>query len=238
MIESINNEKIKYIKSLLIKKNILREKKFIVETEHLVQEAVNSGRALEIFYVQDYDNKFNIKSTMISDKVMKYISSLTSSTKVLCICSTTCEKEIVGNVVILDNVADPGNVGTIIRSCVAFNISTLILTDGCASIYNDKVIRSSEGNIFHLNIVKMNLSSAIDIIKKKGITLVGTSLKKSNDIEKLDNRYAVIFGNEASGIDDITLSKCDKVFKIRMNKNCESLNVAVSCGIVLYELDK
>ena len=107
-------------------------------------------------------------------------------------------------------------------------------------VYDEKVLRSTGGMIFNTNIVIDDLNNVIDTIKSKNICLIGTSLhtdESLDSIEKMD-KYAIVFGNEGNGVKTSILSKCDKVIKIKMEETCESLNVGVSTGIVLYHLYK
>ena len=169
---------------------------------------------------------------------MKSISDLKSTPRVIGVCKFNNNKTIGNKIVILDNVQDPGNAGTIIRNSVAFDIDTIIFSEGSVSPYNEKVLRSTGGMIFNTNIIISDLDSVINEIKNKNISLIGTSLHTNNSLENLEHldKYAVIFGNEGNGIREEILNKCDKLIKIDMNNACESLNVGVSSGIVLYHL--
>ena len=140
---------------------------------------------------------------------------------------------------VLDSIQDPGNMGTIIRSSVAFNIDTIIINDKCVDIYSDKVIRSSQGMIFKTNIIKEDLHSFITKIKGQ-IPIYGTKVTGGKDLKTLEkiSEFAIIMGNEGNGVDPKLLDLCDEYLYIPMNKNCESLNVGVATSIILYELTK
>ena len=138
----------------------------------------------------------------------------------------------------LDKVSDPGNLGTIIRSAVAFNIDTLILSDDSCDVYNDKTIRATEGALFRLNIIREPLIEALNNLEKLNINIYGTDVIKGDNINTVDkNNFCVIMGNEGSGISDKVKNKIDKYIHLRTN-NVESLNVAVATSIILYELNK
>lgn len=241
MIDSLDNKLVKYYKQIRNKKYIEEYGEYIVEGEHLVREAIKSGLVKEIILLSGFDYETDIKKVIVSNKVMKSISLLVSVPYLMAVVKVNNSKEIKGTrIVLLDGVQDPGNVGTIIRNSLAFDIDTLVLSESCASIYNDKVIRSTQGMMFHMNIITMDLIEAINEIKKSGIKVYATSLESSNFIEDVNfsDSYAVVFGSEGNGVSKEILNASDELIKIPMNENCESLNVAVSSGIILYELRK
>ena len=156
------------------------------------------------------------------------------------ICKKIEEKEIGKKLVILDGVQDPGNLGTIIRSSVAFNIDTIILSKTCVDLYNSKVLRATQGMIFNINIIERDLEEIIPKLKENNYKVYGTKVnggKSLKDIEKTD-KFAIIMGNEGNGVKPEILDMCSDYIYIDMNKSCESLNVGVATSIILYELDK
>ena len=166
MIDSVNNEKIVFYKKLREKKYILENNMFIVEGAHLVEEAYKSGRLLEVIMDNTCNIKLDVKTTLVSKKCMEKISLLKSVPNIMGVVKLVKNESIIGNkIVLLDNVQDPGNVGTIIRSALAFNVSTIVMSPDSVNIYNDKLIRSTEGTIFNMNIVVMPLSEAIEKIQ-------------------------------------------------------------------------
>lgn len=238
VIESVQNEKIKYFRKLRETKYIKEYKEFIVEGEHLVEEAIKNGIALELIILDGKDYKSDLSKIYVSDNVLKSISLLKTPQYVMALCSVKDNNEIKGNrLLLLDNVSDPGNLGTLIRSSVAFNIDTIILSEDSVNLYNDKVVRSSEGMIFNTNIITMNLKEAIKEIKNKNIKVYGTDLKGSKYLSEFDkpSSFALILGNEGMGTKKEILDLCDENIKIEMSNNCESLNVGVAGSIILYE---
>ncbi|MBQ3141892.1 MAG: RNA methyltransferase [Bacilli bacterium] len=236
MIESKNNEKIKYYRKLRDKKYILKEKKYIVEGYHLVEEAIKKGVALEIILLSGKEYKTNLNTIYVSEEVLKSISLLETPQSIMAVVKLE-KNDILGNkIVILDNVSDPGNVGTIIRNSVAFDIDSIVFTNNSVSPYNDKVIRASQGMIFHINIIEDSIENIFNKLKEEKIKIYVTSLigKDLKNIVK-ENKYAVVFGNEGSGVSNYSLENADENIKIEMNESCESLNVGVSSGIILYE---
>ena len=238
VIESVQNEKIKYFRKLRETKYIKEYKEFIVEGEHLVEEAIKNGCAKEIILLNGKDYNTDLNKIYVSDNVLKSISLLKTPQYIMALCNVIDNKEIKGSrLLLLDNVSDPGNLGTIIRSSVAFNIDTIILSEDSVNLYNDKVVRSSEGMIFNTNIITMNLSDSIKEIKNKGIKVYGTDLKGSKYLHEFNKptSFALIVGNEGMGMKKEILDLCDENIKIEMNNNCESLNVGVATSIILYE---
>ena len=163
---SIENKKIKEIKKYNDKKYRDISSKFLVEGEHLVKEAYNSGLLETLIIENSIDFSLDVETIFVSENVLKYLSNLSNPSKIMGICNKKKEEKITGNVLLLDGIQDPGNLGTIIRSCVAFNINTIILSEDCVDIYNPKVIRSTQGMLFNINILRSNLKKIIIDLKK------------------------------------------------------------------------
>ncbi len=238
MIESLSNEKIKYYTKLNDKKYRKIEKLFIAPGIHLVEEALKRGIVKEILLLSGEDNIYDVKTTYVTKEILKKVSNLDSPPKVLAICNMLPSKEVCGNVIILDDINDPGNLGTIIRSAVAFNYDTIIASSNTVDLYNLKTIRSSEGMIFNVNYITSSLPDAIKELKDKGYTIYGTNVSGGSKINTENKNHALIIGSEASGMKDELKSLCDKLLYIKMNPLCESLNAGVSASILMYELTK
>lgn len=238
MIESLNNEKIKYYTKLNDKKYRKSEQLFIAPGSHLVEEALKKGLVKEILLLKGEENIYDDKTTYVTKEILKKVSGLDSPPKVLAICHMLSSKEIKGNVIILDDINDPGNLGTIIRSAIAFNYDTIIASSNTVDLYNLKTIRSSEGMIFNINYIVASLPDAIKALKEKGYTIYGTNVSGGSNIKPEKEKHALIIGSEASGMKDDLKSLCDKLLYIKMNSLCESLNAGVSASILMYELTK
>ena len=240
LITSTDNKKIKELVKLKQKKYRDSENKFIIETENLIKEAYIEGRLEEVYILENEELSFDIDCPVyyVTEKVMDRIKSINTS-KYIGICSKKDSNEYIGKrFLMLDKVSDPGNLGTIIRSAVAFNIDTLILSDDSCDVYNDKTIRATEGALFRLNIIREPLIEALNNLEKLNINIYGTDVIKGDNINTVDkNNFCVIMGNEGSGISDKVKNKIDKYIHLRTN-NVESLNVAVATSIILYELNK
>lgn len=240
LITSTDNKKIKELVKLKQKKYRDSENKFIIETENLIKEAYIEERLEEVYILENEELSFNVDCPIfyVSENVMNKIKSINTS-KYIGICSKKDSNEYIGKrYLMLDKVSDPGNLGTIIRSAVAFNIDTLILSDDSCDVYNDKTIRATEGALFRLNIIREPLIEALNNLEKLNINIYGTDVIKGESINTVDkNNFCVIIGNEGSGISDKVKNKIDKYIHLRTN-NVESLNVAVATSIILYELNK
>lgn len=234
-ITSLNNPKVIFWAKLKMKKYRDIEHLFIVESEHLVSEALKKGIVKEIITTEE--KEYEVPTYNVSAEIMKRISTLITPSKIMAVCEYLMPDDIKGNILLLDHIQDPGNLGTIIRSAVAFNFSTIIVSEDTVDFYNDKVIRSSEGMIFNINLVKDNLLSIIPILKEKGYKIYGTDVKKGKNIKTIDNKEcAIIIGSEGKGMSIEVKELCDDFIYINMSKVCESLNAAVASSIIMYEV--
>lgn len=229
MIESVNNERIKNYAKLNNKKYRDETNLFIVEGGHLVKEADALGLLVDSFSLD------GSVGTMVSESVMRKLSSLNTPPNVLGIAKKREVSGINGNVLILDGLQDPGNLGTIIRSAVAFNIDTIIASLDTVDVYNTKVLRSSEGMFFHINYVVADLEKIIPTLDD--YLILTTNVTDGENIKnmKLNQKYALIMGNEGNGVRDNVAKLASKSLYIPMNDSCESLNVAIATSIILYE---
>ena len=238
MIESINNEKIKKYSKLLDKKYRDIDNLYLVSTDHLVKEALKKGIVKEIFLLENTNNDYG-NVTIVKEAVMRKLTNLKTLPKVVAVVKKEEPKSINGNVILIDGIQDPGNLGTIIRSAVAFNFNTIILGENTVDLYNEKVLRASEGMIYNINIIKKNLIDSIMDLKLKKYTILGTKVDGGKNIKEIDHeKYAFIVGNEGNGISDELLNICDEYIYIDMNKSCESLNVGIASSIIMYEINK
>lgn len=238
VIESKENKNIKYINKLRNTKYMNEEKKFIIEGEHLIKEAFNAGILLETYSIIDED--YGVLNNLITKEIMDYISILPSSSNVLGICKFIEDKPLGNKIIILDNVQDPGNLGTIIRSSKAFNIDTIVLSNTSVKKYNEKVIRAAQGMLFKTNVITKNIEELIGELKNNGYSVYGTDVVNGINICDVENKdkIAIIMGNEGTGITPSVKELIDKNIYIKTSDDCESLNVAVAASIIMYELNK
>ena len=234
---STSNEKIKNIKKLQNKKYRNQENLFIVEGEHLVKEAFSLSRLELLIVEENYDIDIDIPKMIVSGKVMKYLSELETPTHYLGVVKKNNNNFIGKRIIALDGVQDPGNLGTIIRSSVAFNFDTILLSKDCVDTYNSKVLRATQGMILKVNIIRCDLCEVLS--KLDNYKIYGTSVVNGKNIKdvKEKNNIVVVMGNEGTGVTNEVQELCNDFIYIPMNKNCESLNVAVASSIIMHELN-
>ena len=234
---STSNEKIKNIKKLQNKKYRDQKNLFIVEGEHLVKEAFSLSRLELLIVEENYDIDIDIPKMIVSGKVMKYLSELETPTHYLGVVKKNNNNFIGKRIIALDGVQDPGNLGTIIRSSVAFNFDTILLSKDCVDTYNSKVLRATQGMILKVNIIRCDLCEVLS--KLDNYKIYGTSVVNGKNIKdvKEKNNVVVVMGNEGTGVTKEVQELCNDFIYIPMNKNCESLNVAVASSIIMHELN-
>lgn len=243
VITSLENEKVKKYRKL--KKRKYREEygEFIVEGMHLVLEAFKSGIIIELIMEENSAIPLPCPYVYVTKEIIKKVSDLDTPSDIMALCKRLPDRDLIGNkLLILDEVQDPGNLGTILRSAKAFNIDTVILSENTVDLYNPKVIRATQGMLFHLNVISRKIDTLLDVLKSREIPIYGSSVDYGMDVctlsKKDKEKYALVVGNEGNGLRSTTLEKCDKRLYIKMNERVESLNVAVATSILLYELDK
>lgn len=240
LITSIKNEHIKELVKLKEKKYRDETKTFLVETKHLVLEAYKSGLIKELILEQNEIFPIDVPTTYVSKEVLKKLSSLESPSNVMAVVNKREETNNIGEkVLILDKIQDPGNLGTIIRSAVAFNIDTIICSKDTVDVYNPKVVRASQGMMFHIPILTKNIENFIPELKKQDYKIVGTKVTNGHDVRtsSIYSHFALVIGNEGQGISKNIDELCDEYLYIKMNENCESLNASVAASILMYEIN-
>lgn len=250
----LSNNDIKYLASLKQKKYRNENGQFLIEGFHLVEECLSSPYELEYILLRNDTNltahlnileKISQNKTKVEplpENLFNKLIETESSPGIIGVVNMPDVKpqnEYGDIVVALDRINDPGNLGTIIRTAYWFNAGAILLSENSADIYNSKVIRASQGAIFHTNIVEdADLTTKLDELKSVGYNICLFTLGGETYLDELkkSSRSVIVFGSEAHGIsDEITSGDFIKV-KIRGYSDCESLNVAISSGIVLYHL--
>ena len=238
VITSVSNDRVKDLVRLKEKKYRDENHIFFVEGKDLCDEAYKNGLLREIYILDGYSDIYDgIPYTFISLDVMKKISDLGSVTEYFGVCSKKAEGDIGSRILVLDDIQDPGNLGTIIRSSVAFNFDTIVLSNGTVDLYNPKVVRSTKGMIFNTNIIVRDIVSFLSELED--YVIYGTDVNEGVNIrdEKINSNVAIVIGNEGKGISKEVRELCQKFLYISMNDDCESLNASVSASIIMYEVN-
>ena len=228
MISSVDNSKIKTLLKLKQSKYRKQEQMFIVDGAHLVSEARLASVLIEAYSIEEKEGY-----VQVSETVMKKVCNTDTVVKEIGLCRMLTKTEITDKVLILDGIQDPGNMGSLMRSACAFGFDTIFIGTGSADIYNDKVIRSSQGAIFKLNFLFGNVC---DFVKNLSHKVYGTNVESGIPLKEIkkEDKLAIILGNEGNGISkEVNALGLDNIF-IPM-RNTESLNVAVAGSIILYE---
>ena len=250
VIKSTSNERIKYLKSLNQKKYRQENEQFIVENFKTIYDSriIDSGLD-EIFvtveFVEKNKDKFEelIKDLkieeyfLISEAVNETFSSLENPSGICALYNFKKNQINFDDIIIyLNKINDPGNLGTILRSALAFDIKNIVLDENCVDIYNPKTINSAKDSIFKLNISIDDKDRIILHEIKNRMKIYSTRLENSDGIETLkkQDKFCLVFGNEASGIDRDIYELSDGFIKINMTSDIESINVAMSASIIFH----
>lgn len=240
IITSFDNDKVKYLKKLSKKKYRDLYNEFLVEGRHLVIEAYKHNMLKEIILCDGEVTPFDVPYTVVSYEVMKKISEVETPQKIMGLCKKIEDTTIGSRILLLDEIQDPGNMGTIIRSAVAFDIDTIILSKNCVDLYNPKVVRSTQGMLFHIPILIYDFDELLPMLKELKIPIYATRVEYGTDVSTLKEdekkRFALLMGNEGNGVHPEYLELSDKNLYIPMSNEVESLNVAIATSILLYEL--
>lgn len=235
----ITKNQIKFIKSLSLKKNRQKEQLFIAEGEKIVAELLNSNFEFhQIFATNEWILKnTDIKVIKVNNSELDRISNLRSANNVLAIVKIKQENLSVndGLNLVLDDINDPGNLGTIIRMCDWFGVKQLVCSKSTVDCFNPKVVQSAMGSLFRVSIIYTDLDGYLSNIDTPiyGAFMDGENVRNV----KVPQSVHLIMGNEANGIsEEIDNLITDKVAIKSIGNSAESLNVAVATSILLHEL--
>ena len=244
MITSKSNEFIKYVKSLHQKKYRDEYNEFFVEGIKLVEEAITENMEISKILICEelYKEKFNFSNfdiEYVSQNVFEFISDTKTPQGIMAVIKIPEYRDTFGNTIFaLDNLQDPGNLGTIIRTLDCAGINTLLLSEGTVDLYNPKVIRSTMGAIFRVNCLQeLKLKEKLMELKDDGYKIVVTALDASIYHYNLDfkEKYVIVIGNEAKGVSEEIQNLADIKVKIPMLGRTESLNASVAASLMAYE---
>lgn len=254
---SKNNEQLKYLRKLSNKSFRDQENSFCIEGTKLFLEAAdNQLKFRQIFVTQEWLqintgavcdvlkdlSSENIAVQIVKESLFPSISGLQKSEGIICILyKMTVQPQTFKSYVLLEDVQDPYNVGTIIRTADAAGFDCVVTSSKTADIYNEKVLRGSMGSVFHLPIYQVD--SLLDFasqLKTDHVRLIGTSLSGISlwDRNPITEPYAIVMGNESKGMSIEMSGLCDVLLKIPILGRAESLNVATAAGIIMYDIAK
>ncbi len=241
MVISRQNNNVKFIKSLQTKKGRTKAGCYLVEGEKMVKEAFLAKKAVKMVLgepsmVKNYLSCNNLEVVETTREILEYCSDTITPQGICAVVEFNKNKQTYeGNVVLLDGISDPGNMGTIIRTCTAVGIKNLILVN-CCDPYLPKCVRSSMSGIFHVDIEELDYETALSRISGKEIIVADMS--GENVFNFSSDNFCLVVGNEAHGVSEFMKNKANKTVAIPMKNTMESLNAGVSCSIILYELSK
>lgn len=259
---TITKNRLKALRELSIKKNRIGQGRFIVEGMRLTQEAVGSDFEItEAIYTQEFAGEEAGKKLLehlrrktrlveqVTVREMKTIADTVTAQGIVAVVrqkSTSADKLLLAEnvhstLIALDGIADPGNLGSMIRTGDWFGVSGVLLGQNCVELYNPKVLRGTMGGVFHLPIAEdVDLLSTISRAKELGYQVYATDAEGEMHFDRVQfaNKALIVFGNEAWGISDQVKQLADVRVAIRRYGSAESLNVGVACGIILSALHK
>lgn len=261
VISSKDNEFIKHVKKLKDKKYRDLNNEYIIEGIKIIEEAINEKANIkQVVICDDCEKTSNIPKDLmyeiakqecvyVTSKLFESLTDVTNPQGILAIVEkNTVKSQIAGNeeeeidynqdiIVALDDIQDPGNLGTILRTVDSIGLSQILVSKGTADSYNPKVVRSTMGAIFRVKIIEFeDLEKTLKEIKKHKFEIVVTSLQTKNSIYDIDyKKKVIVIGNEANGVEENIQKLADKKVKIPMLGKTESLNASVATGIILYE---
>ena len=241
IITSKANSVVKNAKKLHQKK--YRKSAYLIEGWHLFEEAVQAGVTIEkVFALESYRDQLAAfpQTVWVSEEILRDLADTQTPQGIVAV----IQKEEVGlpdfsqgKFLFLEDVQDPGNVGTMIRTADAAGFTGVIVSDKSADIYSLKTLRSMQGSHFHLPIYRMPVATFIEEAKKSNLPILATTLsKESKDYRELSplEDFVLVMGNEGQGISSIMAESADQLVHIGMKGRAESLNVAIAAGILMF----
>lgn len=254
VITSKDNEFVKHVKKLKEKKYREEYGEFLVEGIKMIEEAISENAVIKYIVVcDDCKTQSSIPSDLLyeiakynciyaSEKVFNSMTDVTNPQGILAVIEKPANRETEIDFkddlfLVLDNIQDPGNMGTILRTADSINLKQILVSKGTADQYNPKVVRSTMGAIFRVRVIECeDLCKTLKELKKHKIEVYATDLKTDKSIYDVNyKRKAIVIGNEANGVSTEILNLADTKIKIPMSGKTESLNAAVATGVILYE---
>ncbi len=257
MITSKDNELIKNVSKLMSSAKYRKEREcFAAEGARLCADGVISGAVPELFlytssakdkYIREYEliSSAALKSAEISESLCRKISDTSAPQGFVCVFKTLDKKSILytinkqGRYAALENLQDPSNLGTILRTAEALGADGVILSGDCCDIYSPKVVRGSMGAVFRVPVITaQDFTAYIGRLTREGIDTYASTPHEAEDISGIsfENGGVMLIGNEGNGLRPETIAACSKSVRINMKGRAESLNAAAAAAILLYKL--
>ncbi|MGT2924629.1 TrmH family RNA methyltransferase [Streptococcus caviae] len=243
IITSKANSLVKKTKKLLQKK--YRKESYLIEGWHLFEEArAHGAEILNVFVLPDYAFKADGLANVfiVSEDILKDLSASKTPQGIvaeIALPRPELPQNLLGKYLLLEDVQDPGNVGTMIRTADAAGFDAVFISDKTADIYNLKTLRSMQGSHFHLPVYRVKLSDVIELLKEAGTLTIATTLSENSldyrTLDKVEN-FALIMGNEGQGISHEMAEQADILTHINMPGQAESLNVAIAAAVIIFSL--
>ncbi len=251
LIDSPSNPVIK--RTVEVRQRRTRGSKFVLEGPHLIEAALDAGAAIAQVFVTDKfkSSAKNFLKTVartgaevyeVSERAFKKISDTETPQGILAVATFRPvhfeEVDLKSPLVVLDGVQDPGNLGTIIRTADAAGASAVLLLEGTCDAFSQKALRSSSGSIFNIPVLSAKRKTVAGKLHKSGFRIVVTTLEAEASLFEADlaGSLAFVFGNETRGVSSELRGKADLAVRIPISGRAESLNVASSAAVVLYEV--
>ncbi|MDN6194493.1 MAG: TrmH family RNA methyltransferase [Alkalibacterium gilvum] len=250
IIESTQNKRVKEWKKLLTRKGRRKQEKYLIESPHLVEEAIKFEADIEVIIVRKdkveeyafiYEQAYS-DVLVVTKEISNSLSDSMSGQGILAVIKITePAKTLTGDkpILLLDEVQDPGNLGTLIRTADAAGFEGVILGEGTVDLYNAKTLRSTQGSHFHISVLHGDIHKWIPFLSEKNIPIYGTALDERaisfRSIEPQE-RFGLIVGNEGNGVNASILKKTTENLYIPIKGQAESLNVAIAASILMFDI--
>lgn len=244
MITSVQNTQVKNWSKLKLKKYRVKTGLFLVEGEHLIMEAHKSNWEIEEIIFRDGTSipsfADEYPSTTVAENVFQHITDTKTPQGIAAVVKIKDQNwpTNVNSALLIDSVQDPGNLGTMIRTADAVGFDAVVIGNNSVDIYNEKVIRSTQGSLFHLPIFQQNLTATIPSLQAENFSVWATSLENARSYKevKVTDKMALLVGNEGNGVDHTLIDLADYNVIIPILGKAESLNVSVAAGILMYHM--
>ena len=256
LVTSSENSNVKlYVKLSKSKKARDEHNKFTLEGTRLLRDAVLEKSGIQTIFAtesayerdKDFLQEYSDKVMIISEGIAKRLSNTKSDQGVFAVVNkrenrSLHNQTLNGKLLILNNIQDPGNLGTILRTADAVGMSGVILSENCCDLYNPKVVRSTMGSLFRLNIyIENDFCDVCRILKYQGVkTYAAVVSKQACEIRSAEftASSAIVIGNEGNGLKDEHSALCDELVTIKMNGKIDSLNAGIAAAILMWEMTK